>query len=154
MKISIQFILSHLFAYIFVSIPYYQWVLKVHYVGEAPVFARFLLTEAAGALWSKAIGFLFPSLFLQSLLILVFLFMIWDFFVIQSFWKQFSILIWIRVVLCGVVSISPAVGNLEGLVFMIPEVSVQIHSLVFLEILLQGLVHTFSFLIFYRWSNK
>lgn len=152
-KITIQFILSHIAAYLLVSIPFFQFVMKQFYEGESAVFPEFLITEESGEVWTHAMQFLLPALLLQAFLISVFLWFIWDFFAKQSYTKQFMILVWMRVILGGFAAISPAVGTLEGLVFMIPQVTLEIHSLVVLEVLLQALVSSVIFLGFVRWKK-
>ena len=50
-KITIQFIFSHLSAYLLVSVPYFQLVMKEYYEGENAVFPLFLITASDGAAW-------------------------------------------------------------------------------------------------------
>ncbi|MBM9590542.1 hypothetical protein JWG41_08825 [Leptospira sp. 201903075] len=145
-KITIQFIFSHLSAYLLVSIPYFQLVMKDYYEGDSAVFPLFLITATDGAAWSRAMFWLFPSLIFQAILIVSFLIVIWDWFRLQTFGKQMFVLIWMRTILGGLAAISPAVGSLEGLVFLIPEVSISIHFYVILEIFLQSLVQAGIFL--------
>lgn len=145
-KITIQFIFSHLCAYLLVSIPYFQLVMKDYYEGDSAVFPLFLITATDGAAWSRAMFWLFPSLIFQAILIVSFLIVIWDWFRLQTFGKQMFVLVWMRTILGGLAAISPAVGSLEGLVFLIPEVSISIHFYVIFEIFLQSLVQAGIFL--------
>lgn len=145
-KITIQFIFSHLSAYILVSIPYFQLIMKDYYEGENAVFPLFLITANDGAAWSRAMTWLFPTLIIQAILMVSFLLVIWDWFRAQTFDKQMFVLVWMRTVLGGIASISPAVGSLEGMVFLIPEVSISIHLYVIFEIFLQSLVQAGIFL--------
>ncbi len=153
-KITIQFILSHIVAYLIVSIPFFQFVMKQFYEGETAVFPEFLITEKSGEVWTHAMQLLVPALLLQAFLISIFLWLIWDFFKTQTYARQVLILVWMRVVLGGFAAISPAVGALEGLVFMIPQVTLKIHSLVLLEIFLQAVVSSVIFLGFVRWKKN
>lgn len=145
-KITIQFIFSHLSAYLLVSIPYFQLVMKEYYEGDSAVFPLFLITANDGAAWSRAMTWLIPTLVLQAILMVSFLIVIWDWFRTQSFGKQMFVLVWMRTVLGGLAAISPAVGSLEGMVFLIPEVSLSIHLYVIFEIFLQSLVQAGIFL--------
>ncbi|EOQ97363.1 hypothetical protein LEP1GSC195_3399 [Leptospira wolbachii serovar Codice str. CDC] len=145
-KITIQFIFSHLSAYLLVSIPYFQLVMKDYYEGDSAVFPLFLITANDGAAWSRAMTWLFPALIFQAVLMVSFLIVIWDWFRTQSFGKQMFVLVWMRTVLGGLAAISPAVGSLEGMVFLIPEVSFSIHLYVVFEIFLQSLVQAGIFL--------
>lgn len=145
-KITIQFIFSHLSAYILVSIPYFQLIMKDYYEGENAVFPLFLITANDGAAWSRAITWLFPTLIIQAILMVSFLLVIWDWFCAQTFDKQMFVLVWMRTVLGGFAAISPSVGSLEGMVFLIPEVSISIHLYVIFEIFLQSLVQAGIFL--------
>ncbi|MCW7491465.1 hypothetical protein ND861_02230 [Leptospira sp. 2 VSF19] len=145
-KITIQFIFSHLSAYLLVSIPYFQLVMKDYYEGQNAVFPLFLITANDGAAWSRAMTWLFPALLIQAILIVCFLIVIWDWFRLQTFGKQMFVLVWMRTVLGGLASISPAVGSLEGMVFLIPEISLSIHLYVVFEIFLQSLVQAGIFL--------
>lgn len=145
-KITIQFIFSHLSAYILVSIPYFRLVMKDYYEGENAVFPLFLITANDGAAWTRAMTWLFPALIMQAILMVSFLLVIWDWFRTQTFGKQIFVLVWMRTVLGGFASISPAVGSIEGMVFLIPEVSISIHLYVVFEIFLQSLVQAGIFL--------
>ncbi|TGN05276.1 hypothetical protein [Leptospira bandrabouensis] len=145
-KITIQFIFSHLSAYILVSIPYFQLIMKDYYEGENAVFPLFLITANDGAAWSRAMTWLFPTLIIQAILMVSFLLVIWDWFCTQTFGKQMFVLVWMRTVLGGFAAISPSVGSLEGMVFLIPEVSISIHLYVIFEIFLQSLVQVGIFL--------
>lgn len=145
-KITIQFIFSHLCAYLLVSIPYFQLVMKDYYEGDSAVFPLFLITATDGTAWSRAMFWLFPSLIFQAILIMSFLIVIWDWFRLQTFGKQMFVLVWMRTILGGLAAISPAVGSLEGLVFLIPEVSISIHFYVIFEIFLQSVVQAGIFL--------
>ncbi|TGL24020.1 hypothetical protein EHQ46_02490 [Leptospira yanagawae] len=149
-KITIQFIFSHLLAYLFVSIPYFQLVMKGYYEGDSAVFPLFLVTSVDGAAWTRAMTWLLPALVMQALLMVSFLLTIWDWFKIQSFGKQMFLLVWMRTVLGGLAAISPAVGSLEGMVFMIAEITLSIHIYVLFEIFLQSLVQAGIFLWFAR----
>ncbi|TGL65556.1 hypothetical protein [Leptospira jelokensis] len=149
-KITIQFIFSHLLAYLFVSIPYFQLVMKGYYEGESAVFPLFLVTENDGAAWSRAMTWLLPALVFQAFLMVGFIHTIWDWFQMQSYGKQMFVLVWMRTVLGGLAAISPAVGSLEGMVFMISEVTLSIHFYVLFEIFLQSLVQAGVFLWFVR----
>lgn len=145
-KITIQFIFSHLSAYLLVSIPYFQLVMKDYYEGENAVFPLFLITANDGAAWTRAMTWLIPALIFQAILMVSFLIVIWDWFRNQTFGKQMFVLVWMRTVLGGIAAISPAVGSLEGMVFLIPEVSISIHFYVVFEIFLQSLVQAGIFL--------
>ncbi|TGM55854.1 hypothetical protein EHQ91_13260 [Leptospira biflexa] len=149
-KITIQFIFSHLLAYLFVSIPYFQLVMKGYYEGESAVFPLFLVTSVDGAAWTRAMVWLLPALVFQAILIMSFIHLIWDWFREQSFGKQMFVLVWMRTVLGGLAAISPAVGSVEGMVFMISEISLSIHLYVLFEIFLQSLVQAGIFLWFVR----
>ncbi|XDD42704.1 hypothetical protein AB3N58_15680 [Leptospira sp. WS60.C2] len=149
-KITFQFILSHLLAYLFVSIPYFQLVMKGYYEGESAVFPLFLLTSNDGAAWTRAMTWLLPALVFQAILMVSFLHLIWDWFQVQTFGKQMFALVWMRTVLGGLAAISPAVGSLEGMVFMISEISFSIHLYVLFEIFLLSLVQAGIFLWFVK----
>ncbi|TGK81792.1 hypothetical protein EHQ24_10875 [Leptospira noumeaensis] len=154
-KITIQFIFSHLSAYLLVSIPYFQLVMKDYYEGETAVFPLFLVTANDGAAWARAMSWLFPTLIFQAILMVSFLIVIWDWFRLQTFGKQMFVLVWMRTVLGGLAAISPAVGSLEGMVFLIPEVTISIHLYVVFEIFLQSLVQAGIFLgLVNRWNPK
>ncbi|TGL50451.1 hypothetical protein EHQ59_13810 [Leptospira kemamanensis] len=149
-KITIQFIFSHLLAYLLVSIPYFQLVMKGYYEGESAVFPLFLVTSVDGAAWTRAMTWLFPALVFQAILLVSFLHLIWDWFREQTFGKQMLVLVWMRTVIGGLASISPSVGSVEGMVFMISEITISIHIYVLFEIFLQSLVQAGIFLWFVR----
>ncbi|TGM87479.1 hypothetical protein [Leptospira bouyouniensis] len=153
-KITIQFIFSHLLAYLLVSIPYFQFVMKGYYEGDSAVFPLFLVTSVDGAAWTRAMTWLLPALIFQALLMVSFIHIIWDWFQTQSFSKQMFVLVWMRTVIGGLAAISPAVGSLEGMVFMISEITFSIHLYVLFEIFLQSLVQAGIFLWFVRRASE
>ncbi|MGV3664796.1 MAG: hypothetical protein ACO1NV_01595 [Leptospira bouyouniensis] len=153
-KITIQFIFSHLLAYLLVSIPYFQLVMKGYYEGDSAVFPLFLVTSVDGAAWTRAMTWLLPALIFQALLMVSFIHIIWDWFQTQSFSKQMFVLVWMRTVIGGLAAISPAVGSLEGMVFMISEITFSIHLYVLFEIFLQSLVQAGIFLWFVRRASE
>ncbi|TGN19869.1 hypothetical protein [Leptospira idonii] len=150
-KITFRFLSSHLFSYLVVSIPYYNLVMKDYYVGENSVFSKFLITEANVSEWATAMKLLFPFQILHALCFVVLLLLVFDWFQKQSFAKQFFFLFWIKSILGGIATIAPSPGTLEGILFFHPMITAKIHSLVALEILVQGALTAF---IFTLWNRK
>lgn len=155
-RIVFTFIICHLISYFIVSVPYYQFVMKVYYVGEQAVFPRFLITENHPALWAQAMNFFFPLQILNALLFSVLIILVLDWLKKQPISKVFFFVFWSKGVISGISAISPAPGTIEGILFFIPEVTSSIHLLVIIEILLQAVVVSLSFVILNKkiWNKE
>lgn len=124
-KESIKFItkttLIYAIAYLVVGAIAYQLLTKQFYVGDNPIFTMFLRSESNQNQWNYVMQWQFPMLFLRSLLIaavlLPFLKVLKTFSFKKRVWVIFSLIF----VLIHLAAAAPSPGNIEGIVYMRPE---------------------------------
>ncbi|TGL63090.1 hypothetical protein EHQ58_01165 [Leptospira ognonensis] len=146
-RIIFTYIICHLISYFVVSIPYYQFVMKKYYVGEGAIFQRFLITESNPLLWAEAMRLFFPIQIINAFLFSILLVHTLDWLKKQSIPSILFFVFWSKGIISGLLAISPAPGNLEGVLFFIPDVSLKIHTLVALEMFMQALLVSLMFVI-------
>ncbi|MDZ4725222.1 MAG: hypothetical protein SH817_03650 [Leptospira sp.] len=156
LKIVASYIICHLISYFAVSIPYYHLVMKGYYSGVNAPFAKFLVTESNTELWIRAMSLFFPVQILSAVLFSVLLISLYDWMLRQSFLKSVFIVFWCKGIIGGLASVLPSPGTLEGYLFMIPEITNQIHILVAIEVSLQALLIAilFNLILFRLWKSK
>lgn len=147
-RIIFTYIICHLISYFVVSIPYYQFVMKKYYVGEEGIFQKFLITESNSLLWAQAMKIFFPIQIMSAFLFSILLIQVLDWMKKQSVPRLIFFIFWSKGIISGILAISPAPGNMEGVLFFIPEVSIKIHTLVAFEMFLQALVVSTLFVLF------
>ncbi len=151
-KVILYFIICHLISYVVISIPFYHFIMRDYYKGSEAVFSRFLITEESPILWANAIQWFFPFQILNSTLFAIVLVIVWDWFSKQSYFKGFLFVFWCKGIVGGLASLSPAPGNIEGALFLIPQINSQIQLFVCLETLLQAAMVSFLFCNVAHWK--
>ena len=108
-------------AYLVVGAIAYQFLTKQFYVGDAAIFTSFLRSEADSSLWAHVNQWQIPLLFLRSLLIALVLLPFAKTLAAFSFKKRLAVLFGLVFVLAHFAAAAPSPGNLEGIVYMRPE---------------------------------
>ncbi len=108
-------------AYLFAGALAYQLLTKRFYVGDDAIFATFLRSESNPAEWSHVMRWQFPMLFARGLLISLSLLPFHE--ALCSFRppKRVFVLFTLFFVLLHLAAAAPSPSNLEGLVYMRPE---------------------------------
>ncbi len=149
MRVIFSYIICHLISYFIVSIPYYHFVMKDFYNGSDPVFQKFLITENQHILWHEAMNEVIPIQLMSAFLYSILLLLVFDWLKDQTYFRFLFFIFWTKGIVGGIISASPAPGNLEGILFLSPEITLKIHFLVLIEILLQAILVSLLFHFFY-----
>ena len=132
-------ILAHTVTYLIVGGVAYALLTNEFYVGESPIFASFMRTQAEPDLWSHVNRWFIPAQIVRGLLIAAVLYPFFDTLGAWPFGKRLLALSGLYLVLGYWAGASPAAGNIEGLVYLRPEITHVAHLKVQPEIIVQGL---------------
>lgn len=144
-KESILFIvkvtLIYVVAYLFIGAIAYALLTKPFYVGDDPIFTLFLRSESNPEQWAHVMQWQFPMLFLRGLLIALVLLPFVEALKGFSFKKRAAVLFALIFVLIHLAAAAPSPSNIEGIVYMRPELlSVKAFLLTQPEMIIQSLV--------------
>jgi hypothetical protein len=108
-------------AYLFAGALAYQLLTKQFYVGDGAIFATFLRSEANAEEWNHVMTWQFPMLFVRGLLIALVLLPFQE--ALRGFnpRKRVLVLFGLFFVLIHLAAAAPSPSNLEGFVYMRPE---------------------------------
>ena len=151
LKVTLLFMVS----YLVIGAIAYQLVTKQFYVGENSIFTMYLRSESNPDQWKHVMQWQFPMLFLRSLLIafvlLPFVAALRGF----SFKKCVGTLFAMVFVLTHLSSAAPSPGNIEGIVYMRPELmNIKVFLLTQIEMILQSLIFAFGAALIIRKQAK
>ena len=148
-KKSIAFVtkasLIYALAYLFVGAIAYQLLTKQFYVGDNAIFAIFMRSESDQSLWAHVMQWQLPMLFLRSLLIAFVLLPFVTTLKAFSFKKRAAVLFALVFVLVHLAAAAPSPSNIEGIVYMRPELmSIKAFLLTQPEMIAQSLLFAFG----------
>lgn len=118
---------------------FYPLLTKPYYVGPNPIFAIFLRTEADRELWVHAVNWFLPAEILRGILIAAVFYPLYDVLKAWPFLKRLFYISSLYLVLGFWGATVAAPGTLEGMVYMRPFITPEVHLRVQPEIILQGL---------------
>jgi hypothetical protein len=118
---------------------FYPLLTKPYYEGPNPIFAVFLRTEADMGLFAHVVNWFLPAEILRGILIAALLYPLYDTLKAWPFLKRFLYLASLYLVLGFWAATVPAPGTLEGMVYMRPFITPEVHLRVQPETILQGL---------------
>lgn len=99
----------------------YQLITKQFYVGDNPIFAGYLRSEANAAEWAHTSVWLVPGLLLRGLLISLVLLPFAETLRKIGFTKRVGLIFALMFVLIHLAAAAPSPSNIEGLVYMKPQ---------------------------------
>lgn len=108
-------------AYLIVGAIAYQVLTKQFYIGDTPIFTAYLRSESSPAEWAHTNLWLVPGLLLRAVLISLVLLPFVGTLKKMAFWKRASILFALMFVLIHIAAAAPSPGNIEGLIYMKPQ---------------------------------
>jgi hypothetical protein len=147
LSFTFKFVLVFLITYLVFGTLFYIFVTSKYYEGSG-AFSNFLVGDGDGELWDQARALMIPFQIIRGILLASVLYPFYD-QILNFGFKKRMILIWAYItIVAGVASGLPAPGNLEGILFMKPVITFDIHLEVFSELFLQGLVFS---AIFSKW---
>jgi hypothetical protein len=121
------------------GVVFYPLLTKPYYEGPHPIFAVFLRTEADPELFAHVVNWFLPAEILRGILIAAVLYPLYDTLKAWPFLKRFLYVASLYLVLGFWGATAAAPGTLEGMVYMQPFITPQVHLRVQPEIVLQGL---------------
>ena len=128
-------------AYLVAGALAYHFITKPFYVGDAAIFARFLRSEADPTAWRHVMTWQFPMLVARGLLIALALLPFRPALTSFAAPKRVAALFVLFFVLLHLAAAAPSPSNLEGIVYMRPElIGVVPFLLTQPEMLLQSLL--------------
>jgi hypothetical protein len=136
-------IAAHVTTYFLAGALAYNLLTKEFYTGPHPIFAAFLRTEGEPELWSHAVRWFLPAQILRGVLIAAVLYPLFDTLKAWSFGKRYLLIAALYIVLGFWAASVAAPGTLEGMVYMRPFITTQVHLKVQPEIIFQGLALAF-----------
>ena len=133
--------LIYAFSYLAVGALAYALITNQFYVGDNAVFTLYLRSESSPEQWSHVMAWQFPILFLRSLLIALVILPFVSTLRKMPFWKSSILIFAFLFVLTHLAAAAPSPGNLEGIIYMKPELlSAHIFLLIQPEMLVQTLL--------------
>ena len=108
-------------AYLIAGALAYHLLTKRFYVGDAAIFARFLRSEADPTEWRHVMAWQFPMLLARGLLISLALLPFRSALISFALPKRVLVLFVLFFVLVHLAAAAPSPSNLEGIVYMRPE---------------------------------
>jgi hypothetical protein len=132
-------IAAHVTTYFLAGAVFYPLLTKPYYEGPHPIFAVFLRTEADVGLFAHVVNWFLPAEILRGILIAAVLYPLYDILKAWPFLKRFLYVASLYLVLGFWAATVAAPGTLEGMVYMRPFITPEVHLRVQPEIILQGL---------------
>lgn len=136
-------IAAHVTTYFLAGALAYQLLTKEFYVGPHPLFAAFMRTEAEPELWAHVVHWFLPAQILRGLLMALVLYPLFDTLRAWPFGKRFLLIAGLYLVLGFWGATVAAPGTIEGMVYLRPFITPQVHLKVQPEIIGQGLALAF-----------
>ena len=130
---------AHLLTYVVVGAASYQLLTKHLYIGEQAPFASFMRTEADPGIWGHVLTWFVPAQILRGLVIAAVLFPFLPALQDWLFTKRWLAIAGVYIGVGYWAATVAAPGTIEGLVYLRPEITPDIHLEVQPEIILQGL---------------
>jgi len=118
---------------------FYPLLTKPYYEGPNPIFSVFLRTQADLGLWAHVVNWFLAVEILRGILIAAVLYPLYDVLKARSFIKRFLCVASLYLVLAFWAATVAAPGTLEGMVYMRPFITPEVHLRVQPETILQGL---------------
>jgi len=139
-KFAGKVILAHVVTYFIVGSVAYQLITHELYVGENPIFAEFMRSQAEPELWSHVMIWFLPAQILRGLLIAGVLYPFFGTLMGWNLGKRWAAISGLYLVLGFWAAAVAAPGTIEGFVYLRPEITPVAQLKVQPEIILQGLL--------------
>jgi hypothetical protein len=139
LSFAAKVIAAQVTTYFLAGAVFYPLLTRPYYEGPNPIFAAFLRTEADTGLWAHVVNWFLPAEILRGILIATVLYPLYDILKAWSVLKRLLYVASLYLVLGFWAATVPAPGTLEGMVYMRPFITPEVHLRVQPEIILQGL---------------
>jgi hypothetical protein len=134
---------AHVTTYFLAGALAYNLLTKDFYTGPNPIFAAFMRTEAEPALWAHVVRWFLPAQILRGLLMAAVLYPLFDTLKAWPFGRRYLLIAGLYLVLGFWGAAVAAPGTIEGMVYMRPFITPEVHLRVQPEIVGQGLALAF-----------
>ena len=134
---------AHVTTYFLAGALAYNFLTKEFYIGPNPIFASFMRTEAQPEMWSHVVRWFLPAQILRGLLMAMVLYPLFDTLKAWSFGKRYMLIAALYLVLGFWGATVAAPGTIEGMVYLRPFITPEVHLRVQPEIIGQGLALAF-----------
>jgi hypothetical protein len=134
---------AHVTTYFLAGVVFYQFLTKDLYTGPNPVFRAFMRTEAESELWPHVVQWFLPAQILRGVLLAAVLYPFFDTLKTWPFVKRWLSVAALYLVLGFWAATVAAPGTLEGMVYLRPFITPEVHLRVQPEIIAQGLALAF-----------
>lgn len=134
---------AHVTTYFLAGALAYNFLTKEFYIGPNPIFAAFMRTEAQPELWAHVVRWFLPTQILRGLLMAIVLYPLFDALKAWSFGKRYLLIAALYLVpgFWGATVAAP--GTIEGMVYLRPFITPEVHLRVQPEVIGQGLALAF-----------
>jgi hypothetical protein len=149
-RFILKFTAVSVLVYLGVASFYFNLVTKDYYMGSQPLFSPFLISPNDTLSWEEAMVWMLPTQILRGLLIGFTFSLIREYLEMKNYAQKMLIIFSFYFLLSGLASVSPAVGNLEGMLFFKNYITWNVHLTILSEIFFQSI---FISLIFSWWIN-
>jgi len=134
-----KIVAANVSAYFLAGMVFYPWLTKSYYVGPNPIFAVFLRTESDRELWPHVVNWFLPAEILRGFLIAAVFYPLYDTLKAWPFLKRLFYIASLYLVLAFWAATVAGPGTIEGMVFMRPFITPEVHLRVQPEMIFQGL---------------
>ena len=117
---------------------FYPLLTKSYYVGPHPIFAVFLRTEADQELWPHVVNWFLPAEILRGFLVALVFYPLHGVLESWPFVRRFLYIAGLYLVLSFWAAGVAAPGTIEGMVYLRPFITPEVHLRVQPEMILQG----------------
>jgi hypothetical protein len=118
---------------------FYPLLTKPYYEGPNPIFAVFMRTEADQNVWPHVVNWFLPAEILRGILIALVFYPLRGFLESRPFVKRFLYIASLYLVLGLWAASAAAPGTIEGMLYLRPFITPEVHLRVQPEMIFQGL---------------
>lgn len=136
---ALKVVVIHVVTYFVVGALAYQLLTKQFYEGSNPLFASFMRTPAEPEVWNHVMKWFIPGQILRGVLMAAVWYPFLDTFKEWGFFKRFTSIAGLYLVLGFWASAVAAPGTIDGTIYLRPTITPYAHLMVQPEIIVQGL---------------
>jgi hypothetical protein len=140
LNFSGKLIVVHVVTYYTIGALAYRLITWRFYTGLKSVFSSFMVMQTDPVLWPKVMIWILPGQILRGLLMAVALYPFFDILCKWKYLKRWIVIAGIYIIFGFWASCVAAPGTIDGMIYMRPEITSEVHLLVQPEIILQGLL--------------
>lgn len=129
---------AHVLTYFVAGAAAYAFLTHEFYIGQNPIFATFMRTEAEPGLWAHVMRWFLPGQILRGLLLAIALYPFLPTIEGWPFCKRLGSIAGLYLIIGCWAAATASPGTIEGLIYLRPEITMRAHLLVQPEIIVQS----------------